>query len=215
MSSSPHHKTPAASPALPTRYVMTRVILAGALFAGAIIRASFDTPQLATTGYAGDQVYLDLRDSRRSRAVAWQREFVPAAAKPEERVLKKLASLETQWQERGIKVAVAAVEADPAAQKFAEQLDGWFRTQKLAPESAASPQLARDGASRGFTIRCHEYQRAEARELLLALSPLMRGSMAIEFSQRAEPGEISIYIDGVPSFNEAGVAYFPATRADA
>ena len=42
----------------------------------------------------------------------------------------------------------------------------------------------------------------------------MRGSMAIEFSQRAEPGQMAIYIDGVPSFNKAGVAYFPALKAD-
>ena len=57
---------PTASPCrgLPTRPVMIRVILAGLLFAGAIIRASGDTPQLATTGYSGDQVYLDLRDAR-------------------------------------------------------------------------------------------------------------------------------------------------------
>ncbi|MDJ0878461.1 MAG: hypothetical protein QNI86_07595 [Halieaceae bacterium] len=215
MSQLQNHSAPAASPALPTRSVMIRVILAGMLFAGAIIRASFDTPQLATTGFSGDQVYLDLRDARPSRAIAWQREFVPAAANPEKRVLKKLASLEAQWQERGIKVAVAAVEQDPAAEAFAEQLDGWFRARKMTPDTLPEPQPGRAQSPQGFTIRCHEYQRAEARELLLALSPLMRGSMAIEFSQRAEPGQMAIYIDGVPSFNKAGVAFFPSLKVEA
>lgn len=205
---------PSVQPHISTRRVMSRVILAGALFAGTIIYASSDTPQLATTGYSGNQIFLDLRDATPSRAIPWQKGFVPASERRQQQVLSNLASLGEQWQERGISVSVANSGDSEVAQQFAAQLDGWLREQQLnstTTVSAAGAEQAADG--QGFVIRCHEYQRPEAKALLLALSPLMRGNVAIEFSARAEVGKMAIHIDSAPSFDPTGIAYFPAVDA--
>ncbi len=138
---------------------------------------------------------------------------MPAARQSEQRVLKNLATLESQWQERGIKVSVAAAGSVPTATRFAEQVDRWLRTESLAAEAGDNSTSAIPASTRGLVIRCHEFQRAAARELLLALSPLVRGSMAIEYSQQVAPGTIAIRIEGTPEFDAKGIAYFPVNQA--
>ncbi len=82
MSANQQHKAPTASQGLPTGRVMTRVIFAGALFAGMIIKASHDTPQLATTGYAPDKVFLDLRSATPPRAAPGRKPLCPRPGSP-------------------------------------------------------------------------------------------------------------------------------------
>lgn len=205
-------------PSLPTRRVMSRVMLAGALFAGTIIYVSSDEPQLTTTGFMRDQISLNLRDATPASARLLTHAFVPAASSEEKKVRKKLASLGEDWQARGLTVSVTPMEFDDAAVKFANQVDGWLASEGIAAEQAFlnedMGEVSHPPAAHGLVIRCHENQRAEARKLLLALSPLMRGSVSIEFSQRAAPGQMDLYIEGAPRFNDAGVAYFPAVDVD-
>ncbi len=204
-------------PSLPTRRVMSRVILAGALFAGTIVYVSSNEPQLTTTGFMRDQISLDLRDATPSSTRVLTHAFVPAAAREEKKVRKKLALLGDDWQARGLTVSVTPMEFAEAAVKFAQQVDSWLASEGLAARQAFLNQdmgeVSHPPLAHGFVIRCHENHRADARQLLLALSPLMRGSVSIEFTQRAEPGQMDIYIEGAPRFSDAGVAYFPAVDA--
>lgn len=209
---------PGALPSLPTRRVMSRVILAGAVFAGTIIYLSSGQPQLTTTGFTGDQISMDLRDATPAAARVLTHAFVPAAAKQEKQVRKRLASLGKDWESRGITVSVTPMDFDDAALKFAQQVEGWLASEGLNATEALLAEdmgeLSQPPQAQGFVIRCHDNHRADARQLLLALSPLMRGKVSIELSQRIEPGQMDIYIEGSPSFNDSGVAYFPTLDAD-
>ncbi len=206
-------------PSLPTRRVMARLIVAGALFASTIIYVSSGEPRLTTTGFMRDQISLNLRDATPASARVLTHAFIPAAAREEKKVLRKLASLGKDWQARGLTVSVTPMEFDDGAVKFAQQMDGWLESEGLSAAEAFlnedMGEVSHPPMAHGLVIRCHENHRADARDLLLALSPMMRGSVSIEFTQRAEPGQMDIYIEGAPSFNPAGVAYFPALDADA
>jgi hypothetical protein len=62
----------------------------------------------------------------------------------------------------------------------------------------------------GLLIRCRERDGAIARDLALALAPVVGGEVNIVFDERVSASRVQVAIVGAPRFGENGVAYFGA-----
>ena len=103
--------------------------------------------------------------------------------------------------------------------EFAQQLDEWLQTYDLRASTAQyggeMGEVSHPPAGSGFVIRCRKADRAIARDLALAMAPVVRGEVSILFSEQATPRQLDIFIEGAPRFSESGIAYFPAADLDA
>ena len=67
----------------------------------------------------------------------------------------------------------------------------------------------------GLTILCRSEDRPLARQLALAIAPVVRGRVEIRFSRGMANNQLDILIESAPRFAASGVAYFPAVDGDA
>jgi hypothetical protein len=150
---------------------------------------------------------LNLRDS--AAAPALNPAFVPASDALRAQVQSSLARLEKRWEAAGIRVSVAPDADSASAQEFAGQLQEWLASHQLAASQQASDEAFASRAGADVIIRCQPSDGVRARELALAMAPLVRGEVSILFSTAADAGQFDLQIRGVPQFSYNGVAHFP------
>ncbi len=204
---------PVVGPAIApkTRRVMLPVWAFAVGFAAIIGFNAPETPQFEPLVGKRSGMTLNLRDNTQAKVAPLNVAFVPASDALRNRVLASLSRLQSDWEESGFRVSVAPTPAaaeDASAVEFAQQLQQWFTQNKLVA-SAGYDASALDSAEAGVVIQCRESDGNKARELALAMAPLVRGEVHIVYSARATQGQFDVSIQGSPLFNATGVAYFP------
>lgn len=212
-------REPGPLPALPTRRVMIPVTLFGVVFALLIGFNSPEAPTFIPLGAGSDGLALTLDDPTPASSKALQDNFVAAGDDSAEAVRERLERLALRWQERSPKVSVTPMDVDSGTVAFAQQLDSWLSRQDLAVSVPALNdelgEVSHPPSGKGFFIRCRSADRGVARDLALAMAPVLRGEVSIVFSEQGPRNQLDIFIEGAPRFNEAGVAYFPVVDRDA
>ncbi|MEE4110517.1 MAG: hypothetical protein V2I24_14290, partial [Halieaceae bacterium] len=145
--------------------------------------------------------------------------FVPVEGVEREQVLQRLAEFRATWKVADPRIALMSADASGDANAFAEQLEAWLEQNDLLSSSAVKDAPAMAGIPgatlpapplAGLLIRCRERDGAIARDLALALAPVVGGEVNIVFDERVSASRVQVAIVGAPRFGENGVAYFRA-----
>lgn len=143
--------------------------------------------------------------------------FVPVDGAAREQVLQRLSEFRATWKVADPRIALTSTDVSGDANAFAEQLQGWLQQYNLLAESAVkdAPNMAGiPGATlpappmSGLVIRCREEDDAIARDLALALAPVVDGEVNIVFDERISANRVQVAIVGAPRFGKDGIAYF-------
>jgi hypothetical protein len=187
-----------------------------ALFVGL---SANEPPRFVPLGPGKQGLALQFSDPTPAHDVALDARFVPVAEPTRARVLDNLKAFAGDWQARKPRISVTATDLGMGAADFALQLEGWLKRFDLNTADPELPELlgevSRSPDVRGLTILCREQDRAIARDLALAIAPVVRGEVTIMFSPARSENQLDIFIEGAPRFAEAGIAYFPAVDVDA
>jgi hypothetical protein len=206
-------------PAIQTRRVMIPLGALATLFVLVIGFNSPEPPAFRPLSDGADGLLLALADSTPASSRSLEDRYVPADQHYRERVLARLEKLNRVWRQSAPQISVTPMDIDAGTVAFAQQLDGWFQQYELhvptAEFSDGMGEVSHPPAGSGFVIRCRKADRAIARDLALAMAPVVRGEVSILFSEQASPRQLDIYIEGAPRFSETGVAYFPGADLDA
>ena len=213
---SPEHRP---GPALQTRRVMIPLV-GFALVAVLLIGFNSPEPPAFRPLPAGtDGLSLALADPTPASSDYLADHYIPAEEQHRERVLARLEKLNRVWQQSPPQISVTPMDVNAGTVAFAQQLDSWFQSFDLHIPTAeygdAMGEVSHPPAGSGFVIRCRKADRAIARDLALAMAPVVRGDVSILFSEQATPGQLDIFIEGAPRFSESGIAYFPGADLDA
>jgi len=164
-------------------------------------------------------------------------DFVPVEGRLRESVLQRLSEFKATWRVGDPAIFLNSTDVHGDGIAFARQLENWLQQYDLVRGPAISPgdagsagdssqgdaQASNGGGAqikddalpapqvRGFVIRCREDDSAMARDLALALLPVLGGEGSILFDERTDKNHLVVSMTGAPSFGESGVAYFPAT----
>jgi len=202
----------------PMRVATLAAVAAGGAF---LLSAGLREPPMLNERMVGepDGYRLETGRATPAKAQGLSGDFVPASERRRQAVLEGLAEFRSAWKTLGPSVEISVTDVQGDAVPFAEQVQGWLRTQNVVVVEAenAIPEMAgAPGATvpsppiHGFILRCREEDEAMARNLALALAPVLGGEVNIIFDERVSDSRLRVAINGAPSFNENGVAYFPA-----
>ena len=204
--------------ALSTRKVMLPLIAVACAFVLLIGVNAEESRTFSPVGTGASDLALTLSDPTPADSVALESSFVPADGERREQVLEDLSALAQAWANSGHKVSVTPMDIDDSAVQFSGQLDGWLARFDLGVEHPFSNEdmgeVSKPPRVSGLVIRCRESNRSRAKALALAIAPVVRGSISIQFSERALPEQLDIFVESAPSFSDAGVAYFSAADVD-
>ncbi|MEM0952659.1 MAG: hypothetical protein AAGI24_00835 [Pseudomonadota bacterium] len=218
------HRSVGVKPVPSTRPVMLPLWIMGALFALAIGLNAPEKPRFEPLTGKQNGLVLNLRDSA---AQPLNPAFVPASDALRARVQASLSRLQQSWEKAGITVTVAPDAQTASASEFAGQLRDWLGQYELVADAgdagmdgnvgvdvagsdATSMQSLEPAVARAsMIIRCQQADGSRARQLALAVAPMLRGDISIVYSARAVPGQFDLQIQSEPKFNNAGVAHFP------
>ncbi|MEE4278433.1 MAG: hypothetical protein V2I82_08230 [Halieaceae bacterium] len=200
------------------RLIALAVIAAGGAYL--LVSGLREPPMLEPRMVGGlDGYRLEIGRTTPAAGNALNKEFVAAAGVRREKVLQRLSEFSATWKVANPRIALKTADASGEANAFAEQLEGWLAQYDLLASSAVSdaPDMASiPGATlpapplAGLLIRCRERDDAIARDLALALVPVMGGEVNIVFDERVSAHRVQVAIVGAPRFGEDGVAYFKA-----
>ena len=207
-----------AATALPTRRVMLPLIFVAAAFVVLIGINAEESRRFSPVSTGKGSLALVLEDPTPAGSVVLEADFIPADSSRREKVLKDLSTLADRWKQSGHKVSVTPMDLDDTAVRFAQQLDNWLARYELGVED---PFLNEDMGEvshppdvSGLVIRARESNRSRAKALALAIAPLVRGDISIQFTARALSKQLDVFVESAPRFNEAGVAFFSAADVD-
>lgn len=158
--------------------------------------------------------------------------FVRVEGMLREQVLQRLAELQAEWKVAGPRVSLHPFDVQGDAVAFAEQLETWLEQHNLlAGETVAeksrdanadsgnaadmSAQNVVEGdlpapPAPGMVIRSRSDDMAIARDLALALAPVIGGEVNLLEDERVNKSHLVVALVGAPRFSEDGVAYFQA-----
>jgi hypothetical protein len=158
--------------------------------------------------------------------------FVRVEGVLRQQVLQRLAELQAEWKVAGPRVTLRPVDVQGDAVAFAEQLETWLEQHNLlAGETVA--EKTRDASANGagsgdmpaqnvvegdlpappapgMVIRSRSDDMAIARDLALALAPVIGGEVNLFVDERVNKSHLVVALVGAPRFSEDGVAYFQA-----
>lgn len=145
--------------------------------------------------------------------------FIPVEGVEREQILQRLSEFRATWKVADPRIALTSTDVDGEADAFSEQLKGWLEQYNLLAPSAVTdaPKMAGiPGATlpappvSGLLIRCREQDEAIARDLALAIAPVIGGEVNIIFDERVSASRLQVALVGAPRFGENGTAYFRA-----
>lgn len=206
-------------PSLQTRRVMVPLTGIAVLFVLLIGVNAPEPPTFIPLPAGSDGLSLALSDPTPASSDYLADQYIPAERQHRERVLARLEKLNRVWAQSSPQISVTPMDVNAGTVEFAQQLDEWLKTYNLRASTAqygdGMGEVSHPPAGSGLVIRCRKADRAIARDLALAMAPVVRGEVSILFSEQATPRQLDIFIEGAPRFSESGIAYFPAADLDA
>lgn len=125
-------------------------------------------------------------------------------------VLQRLSAFRADYRVVSPTVTVAALEASSASRELAQRIGGLLAQHNLG-RYAAEPVVIEhigDGGNDGLIIAVKREDRTLARTLATALSPMLSGTIRIQFDDTRRSGHLLVGVAARPRFTAEGMAVF-------
>lgn len=135
---------------------------------------------------------------------------VELSADRRQSILQKLSSFRAEYKMLGPAVTVVSLKATNGSMQLAQRIGGLLAQNNLG-NYASDPTITENingFENDGVIISVRSADKAMAHNLASALSPMLSGTVRIQFDDTRRPGNLLLGIAATPGFSDQGIAVF-------